>query len=84
MLILSHAHTYIQHTPHTAHIYTNNETEHVETFPEAGRGTTHIMDSIHGVNAQNRPFPARIDSLLVLVHLMAMIDVARKANFRGG
>ena len=41
-----------------------------------------MYDSVHDVNAQNRPFPARIGSQLVLVHLMALLPPHTKHKSR--
>ena len=41
--------------------------------PKLAPGLPSTIDSVHDVNVQNRPFPARIGSLLVLVHSMALL-----------
>jgi len=39
-------------------------------------------DSVHDVNAENRPFSARIGSQLVIVYLMALLPPHTKHKFR--
>ena len=43
---------------------------------------TECADSVHDVNAENRPFSARIGSQLVIVYLMALLPPHTKHKFR--